>query len=110
MHCHVCVSCSAIHSSFARPTTRALELATPIAGALADIRQKVLADRAFAPEQAEFTFRVGASDHIELAVLPAMLAALQALAPRARIAVISVDRDRLATLLESGAIDVAIGY
>src|SRR6516162_8073031 len=67
-----------------RPTTRALELATPIAGALADIRQKVLADRAFAPEQAEFTFRVGASDHIELAVLPAMLAALQALAPRAR--------------------------
>jgi len=39
-----------------------------------------------------------------------MLAALQALAPRARIAVISVDRDRLATLLESGAIDVAIGY
>jgi len=93
-----------------RPTTRALELAAPIAGVLADIRQKVLADRAFAPEQAEFTFRVGASDHIELAVLPAMLAALQALAPRARIAVISVDRDRLATLLESGAIDVAIGY
>lgn len=93
-----------------RPTTRALELAAPIARVLADIREGVLADRAFAPDRAEITFRVGASDHIELAVLPAVLAVLRSLAPKVRMAVSSVDRDRLGTMLESGAIDLAIGY
>jgi DNA-binding transcriptional LysR family regulator len=40
-----------------RPTTRALELAAPIARVLADIRESVLADRAFVPDRAEMTFR-----------------------------------------------------
>ncbi|SEE20249.1 transcriptional regulator, LysR family [Rhizobiales bacterium GAS191] len=93
-----------------RPTTRALELAPSIGRVLAEIRESVLKDRAFAPEQAEITFRVGASDHIELAILPAVLAALRSAAPKARIAVTSVDRDRLGAMLESGAIDLAIGY
>jgi DNA-binding transcriptional LysR family regulator len=93
-----------------RPTTRALELAAPIARVLADVRESVLADRAFAPDRAEMTFRVGTSDHNEVAVLPAVLSALRSAAPRARIAVSAVDRDRLGTMLESGAIDLAIGY
>jgi LysR family transcriptional activator of mexEF-oprN operon len=93
-----------------RPTTRALELAAPVARVLAEIRESVLADRAFAPDHAEMTFRVGASDHIELAVLPAVLKALRSTAPKVRIAVSTVDRDRLGSMLESGAIDLAIGY
>jgi LysR family transcriptional activator of mexEF-oprN operon len=78
-----------------RPTNRALELAAPIARVLADIRESVLADRAFAPDRAEMTFRVGASDQNELAVLPTVLAALRSSAPKVRIAVSTVDRDRL---------------
>jgi Bacterial regulatory helix-turn-helix protein, lysR family/LysR substrate binding domain len=93
-----------------RPTTRALELAAPIARVLADIRESVLADRAFAPDRTEMTLRVGASDQNELAVLPAVLTALRSSAPKARIVVNTVDRDRLETTLESGAIDLAIGY
>jgi DNA-binding transcriptional LysR family regulator len=93
-----------------RPTTRALELAAPIARVLADIRESVLADRAFAPDRAEMTFRVGASDQNELAVLPSVLAALRSSAPKIRVVVSTVDRDRLDTMLESGAIDLAIGY
>jgi LysR family transcriptional activator of mexEF-oprN operon len=93
-----------------RPTTRALELAAPIARVLADIRESVLADRAFAPDRAEMTFRVGASDQSELAVLPTVLATLRSAAPKVRIAVSTVDRDRLDTMLESGAVDLAIGY
>jgi LysR family transcriptional regulator, mexEF-oprN operon transcriptional activator len=93
-----------------RPTTRALELAAPIARVLADIRESVLADRAFAPDRAEMTFRVGASDHSEIAVLPTVLSAVRSLAPKVRIAVSTVDRDRLDTMLESGAVDLAIGY
>ena len=93
-----------------RPTTRALELAPPIAEVLADIRKNVLAERVFRPDEAEMTYRVGASDHIELAVLPSVLSALRSLAPKVRIAVSSVDRDRVGTMLESGVIDLAIGY
>jgi LysR family transcriptional regulator, mexEF-oprN operon transcriptional activator len=93
-----------------QPTTRALELAAPIGRVLADIRTSILADRAFKPDQAELTFRIGASDHFELAVLPRVLAALRSAAPKARVVVISVDRDRLPSMLESGAIDLAVGY
>jgi|SRR5579872_433466 len=93
-----------------RPTTRALELAPLVARVLGDIRESVLADRAFTPERAEITFRVGASDHIELAVLPSVLAQLRSAAPKVRIVVSAVDRDRVGALLDSGTIDLAIGY
>jgi LysR family transcriptional activator of mexEF-oprN operon len=89
-----------------RPTTLALELAAPIARVLADIRESVLADRAFAPDRGEMTFRVGASDQNE----PTVLAALRSSAPKVRIAVSTVDRHRLDTMLENGAVDLAIGY
>src|SRR5215831_17357325 len=36
-----------------QPTTRALELAASVARVLADIRQDILADRAFAPAETE---------------------------------------------------------
>src|SRR5258708_15979040 len=87
-----------------QPTTRALELAAPIARVLADIRESVLADRAFAPDRAEMTFRVGASDQNELAVLPAVLAALRSSAPKAPIVVSAVDPDPLQTILNTGPI------
>lgn len=93
-----------------RPTTRALELAAPVARILTDVRERVLADRAFSPDRAEITFRIGASDHIELAVLPAVLAAVRSIAPQVRIVVSPVNRDRVGEMLEGGAIDLAIGY
>jgi LysR family transcriptional activator of mexEF-oprN operon len=93
-----------------RPTTRALELAGPVGRILADIREGVLADRAFRPETAEVVFRVGATDYAEVAVIPAVLAALRSLAPGARLAVSIVDRGRVSAMLETGAIDVAIAY
>jgi len=93
-----------------RPSTRALELATPIARVLADVRETVLADRAFAPEKTEMTFRVGTSDQIELAIFPHVMATLRSLAPRSRIALSPVGREQLGPMLESGAIDLAIGH
>jgi DNA-binding transcriptional LysR family regulator len=93
-----------------QPTNRALELAGPVAGILADVRENVLADRAFRPETAELVLRVGASDYAEVAVLPAVLAALRSSAPRVRLVIRSIDRDQVATVLESGAIDLAIAY
>jgi DNA-binding transcriptional LysR family regulator len=97
-------------SSAMQPTTRALELADPISRILSDIRASVLSDRAFHPERAEMVFRVGASDHAEVAVLSFILAALQSSAPKVRLVVIPMNRDQVGTMLESGAIDLAVGY
>jgi DNA-binding transcriptional LysR family regulator len=97
-------------SSAMQPTTRALELAGPISRILSDIRASVLSDRAFHPELAEMVFRVGASDHAEVAVLSFVLAALRSSAPKVRLVVIPMNRDQVGTMLESGAIDLAVGY
>jgi DNA-binding transcriptional LysR family regulator len=93
-----------------RPTTRALELSGPVGRVLADIREGVLTDRAFRPETAEVVFRVGATDYAEVAVIPAVLAALRSYAPNARLVVSVVDRELVSAMLETGAIDVAIAY
>ena len=93
-----------------QPTTRALALAPSVAQVLADIRKNVLADRSFDPDKAEITFRVGASDHFELAVLPGVIEVLRTTAPKSRLVVTAVDRDRLPSMLESGVVDLAIGY
>jgi LysR family transcriptional regulator, mexEF-oprN operon transcriptional activator len=93
-----------------QPTTRALELQSPVARVISDIRENVLADRAFRPDSAEMVFRIGASDYAEVAVLPKVLAALRLAAPKSRVAINSVDRDHLGPMIESGTIDLAIGY
>jgi DNA-binding transcriptional LysR family regulator len=97
-------------STAMQPTNRAVELSGPVSRILVDIREGVLADRVFRPEIADAVFRVGASDHAEVAVLQPVLAALRLSAPKVRVVVSSVDRDRVSTMLESGKIDLAIGY
>ena len=92
-----------------QPTTRALDLAGSVARILTDIRTGVLSDRAFRPEVAETVFRVGASDHAEVAVLSSVIAGLGASAPKVRLVVAAADRDRVGTMLESGSIDLAEG-
>jgi DNA-binding transcriptional LysR family regulator len=93
-----------------QPTNRALKLSGPIARVLADIRDDVLADRAFHPEATRQVFRIGATDYAEIAVLPAVLATLRSLAPQARLVISLVDRERVGSMLESGGIDLAIAY
>jgi LysR family transcriptional regulator, mexEF-oprN operon transcriptional activator len=98
------------NSSGMQPTTRALELWAPVAHILAEIRESVLADRPFRPERSELVFRIGISDYAEVAVLPAVLAAMRISAPKARLSINAIDRGRVATMLQSGDIDLAIGY
>jgi LysR family transcriptional activator of mexEF-oprN operon len=93
-----------------QPTPRALELAGPIGSVLSDIRRSIWADRVFVPEAAETTFKIGASDYAELAVLPDVLASIRASAPKVRIVLRAIERERLSSMLETGAIDLAIGF
>jgi DNA-binding transcriptional LysR family regulator len=93
-----------------QPTPRALELAGPIGGILADIQSSVWADRNFRPEVAERTFHVGATDYAEVALLPEVLASIRLAAPNVRIVISAIERERLIAMLDNGGIDLAIGY
>jgi DNA-binding transcriptional LysR family regulator len=92
------------------PTPRALEIAPDVDAALARARA-ALGRPGFVAEASRASFRLAASDDIELGLVPPLLERLDALAPG-----ISMRWSRLAGLfvvpapeLQSGALDFAIG-
>lgn len=74
-----------------RPTPRALALAEPIRGALCLIQTTLLKEEGFDPSQAERTFLLGMPDSIEIALLPRLLAHLEAEAPKIQVRVRAID-------------------
>ena len=93
-----------------QPTGRALDLVEPVSRILADLRTEVFAGRAFRPETETRVFRVGASDHAEVALMQDVLRAVRAAAPGVHLVTRSVEMRLGAELLATGAIDLAVGY
>jgi DNA-binding transcriptional LysR family regulator len=93
-----------------QPTGRALELATPVARIIGELREEVLSGRAFQPETDARLFRIGVSDQVEVALMPGVLRAVRAAAPGVRLVTRAVEAGRGAELLATGAIDVVLGY
>ena len=91
-----------------QPTPRALDLAPPLLGALAQIQATLDATRAFDPARTTQAFTIGLADHPAFVLLPGLLARLRRAAPDAKLHVRGFShRDH--TLLESGETQVAIG-
>lgn len=93
-----------------RPTPFALTLRAPIREALNVIRTQVLPSRSFVPAASTREFRVSTSDVGELCFMSGLLAALRDKAPHATLSSISLPHGALAQALESGSVDLAIGY
>ncbi|EJM99809.1 LysR family transcriptional regulator [Herbaspirillum sp. YR522] len=92
------------------PTPRARELAEPITQALRQIEAALVTKSPFAPEKASLSYHLGMSDYAAFVVLPALLEAVAIQAPGVTIHVHAFnDRDDAVSLLDAGAIDVAIG-
>ena len=91
------------------PTPRALDLVVPIREALAKI-ERSLSVEAFDPQRATGTITIGATDYVEFVLLPRLLAAVQRNAPHLRISVLSLADTNLQQALDSGRMDMAIGY
>ncbi|RYE83795.1 MAG: LysR family transcriptional regulator, partial [Myxococcales bacterium] len=89
------------------PTARGEQLAAPVARALRDLRA-ALDQPDFDPAAEERTFTIGAVDAAVAVVLPSVAARVLREAPRTRLAVVSLDPTRAASLLEDGAIDLAL--
>jgi DNA-binding transcriptional LysR family regulator len=92
------------------PTPRARELAQPIAMALKQIEDALVAKSTFAPADAVITMNLGLSDYPAFVLLPTLLRTLGAHAPNLSINVHAFnDRDQAVDLLDAGVIDAAIG-
>ncbi len=91
------------------PTPRALELAMPIRDALARI-ERSLSAKIFDPQSAAETITIGATDYVEFVLLPRLLSVVRQEAPNLRISVLSLSETNLQEALDSGRMDLAIGY
>lgn len=93
-----------------RPTTRALDLAGPVARILDDIRCNVIAGTVFRPAEEERVFRFSASDYVMTAVLPHLLATLQNTAPKVQVVTRLLGREEIVPKLSDGTVELAVGY
>ncbi len=92
------------------PTPRAEQLAVPVQHVLDQIKNDVLRQPSFDPATTERTFTFNMADVGELVFLPRLRAHLQAVAPGANIRTVSTPPGQLAEGLQSGEVDLAIGY
>ena len=93
-----------------QPTPRALDLIAPTRDILQRLETDVLARRDFDPATTRRRFTLALSDIGEMTFLPKLLDRLQRDAPDATISSVSMPPDDLARALESGDVDLAVGY
>ncbi|WP_210210388.1 LysR family transcriptional regulator [Altericroceibacterium spongiae] len=91
-----------------QPTARALQLAEPLAEALALVRS-MIEQPAFDALQCSRHFRLSLSDYGAAILLPRLVARLRTSAPLIDLTVISYGRERALTALVDGEIDLALG-
>jgi DNA-binding transcriptional LysR family regulator len=90
------------------PTPRALELAGPIHGALADISRTLTHQTTLDTGQIVATLRIATIDLYQTTLLPALVAALRRDAPGLDIQIRAIERNRLHDQLAMGELDLAI--
>ncbi len=93
-----------------QPTVRADDIATWAGDALDTMSKGLARARRFDPAQSDRTFVFAASDYTAFAVLPALLARIERVAPRLRIRVVHSERKISIDELAAGRIDFALGY
>jgi len=92
------------------PTPRAAELVKHSRDVLARVEHGILADDSFNPATTRRRLTFAMSDVGEMTFLPRILARINALAPLASVRSISLPATDVERGLESGEIDLAIGY
>jgi DNA-binding transcriptional LysR family regulator len=92
------------------PTPRAEQLAVPVQHVLDQIKNDVLRQPSFKPATTERTFTFNMADVGELVFLPRLYAHLRAVAPGANIRTVSTPPAQLAEAMQSGEVDLAVGY
>jgi DNA-binding transcriptional LysR family regulator len=92
------------------PTPRALALLPAARAALAQIERGVVAPPSFDPATSRDTFTLALSDVGEIVFLPRLLQMLAQHAPHANLRSVSLPHAEVERGLESGDVDLAVGY
>lgn len=93
-----------------QPTPRALSLVESARFVLSRVGSDIVAAPSFDPATTQQPISLALSDVGEAVFLPTLLKKLRQLAPRAAVRSMSLPASQVAAGLESGAIDLAIGY
>jgi DNA-binding transcriptional LysR family regulator len=91
------------------PTRRAFELDAAVREGLESF-ELALTTKPFVPMEAVRTFRIGASDHTSVVILPSLVKRLAKNAPQVDLRVFPLNRLDVVRELESGQIDLVIGW
>lgn len=91
-------------------TRRALELAEPVARTLREIESLLQQPGEFDPGTSHRTFRLQGTDYVESVLLSPLVTKVRHIAPNAKVLYRSPDPKRLAEDLETGELDMGIGY
>jgi DNA-binding transcriptional LysR family regulator len=92
------------------PTAKAQRLAVAVEQALATLDVALREAEAYDPAQSDRTFRLHLTDIGETIFLPALLRMLARDAPRVRIAAFQLEDRDILPALESGRVDLALGF
>lgn len=92
------------------PTPRAEQLAVPLQHVLDQIKNDVLRQPSFDAATTQRTFTFNMADVGEMVFLPRLLAHLRTVAPGANLRTVSTPPGQLAETLQSGEVDLAVGY
>ncbi|MGH6641174.1 MAG: LysR substrate-binding domain-containing protein [Bradyrhizobium sp.] len=90
------------------PTTRAIELAEPIADILARVRRVVTSAAPFDPASSERRFTIGAPDATAAVLLPPLIQEMERAAPRIDISMRHLLRDTAIAELDARVADVVV--
>lgn len=91
-----------------KPTEKALDLAEPVRVALAGLESALGGHRAFRPETSHRTFRISATDHIAVTLLPLLMQRLREIAPGVTLVIRFENRLTVAEALEKGDLDIGL--
>jgi LysR family transcriptional activator of mexEF-oprN operon len=92
------------------PTERALALMQGLGPALEQIEATLRAQAEFEPGRAAPVFRIGLTDDLQIAMLPRLLRALGAEAPRARLVTLTVCYRNAAQHLDDGQVSAVMSF
>lgn len=92
-----------------QPTLKAQAIAPDIVAALQQLRQTIASSQTFHPASSDRTFSLGSSDYTSFVLIPPLLAFSQQVSPSLNFRLLGFEKDSAGTLLEQGAIEVALG-
>lgn len=93
-----------------KATARMRALIQPLRTALAGVGDTFASDSEFDPKTTQRTFTLALSDLGEMVFMPKILARMRRLAPRASVRSVAASAAQIGRALETGEIDVAVGY